>query len=64
MNWLDNYIRKNETGYLMNDNGGLFVSLGDGEYIRHACGDDDDFCDIREITKDEFVSELVRKVMD
>lgn len=57
MNWLDKYIQKNETGYLINKNGGIFVSV-DEEFVRPVKGDDDVW-DLEEISKYDFLHILL-----
>lgn len=57
MVWLDNYIFKNETGYLINKTGGIFVSVDD-EYVRHIKGDSDPL-DLEEMPKDDFLDKLL-----
>lgn len=57
MNWLDNYIKKNKSGYLMNQYGGLFVEV-DGIYVRHVKGDKD-HASLMEISKDSFLDKLI-----
>lgn len=54
---LDNYIYKNETGYLKNSKGGIFVDVGD-DFVRPIKGDDDPI-DLVDITKDEFILKLL-----
>lgn len=58
MNWLDKYIRDKDDGYLINEKGGLFVEIGNGEYMRHAAFDSG-CSDVKSITKDEFLEKLV-----
>jgi hypothetical protein len=57
MNWLDKYIMKNETGYLISDFGGLFVDVGDG-YVRHVKGNINPV-NLSEILKSEFINKLI-----
>jgi hypothetical protein len=57
VNWLDNYITKNENGYLISELGGLFVDVGD-DYVRNAKGNNDSV-NLREISKDEFIKLLI-----
>ena len=57
MAWLDNYISKNEHGYLMNGKGGIFVDRGDN-MVTPIQGDDDP-SDLIDITKEEFISKLL-----
>lgn len=59
MNWLDKYIRDKEDGYLLNEEGGLFVEIGNGEYMRHAAFDNGT-SDVKTISKDEFLERLVK----
>ena len=57
MNWLDNYIRKNNTGYLMNPEGGLFVDVGE-DYVR-AVNEIGEPYDLVEISKSEFLDRML-----
>lgn len=57
MNWLDEYIKKNEAGYLINGRGGIFVSL-DKNYVRHVKGDKE-LENLKEISKDLFIEKLI-----
>lgn len=58
MNWLDDYIKKNETGYLLSEHGGLFVSI-DKERVRHAKGYQKPV-NLKEISKDLFLELLIK----
>ena len=58
MNWLDNYIRKNDSGYFKSSFGGLFVSVGEDQF-RHVKGDNS-ITELKEITCDEFIKVLLR----
>ena len=61
MNWLDNYIADNETGYYINYDGGLWVVADDEHLIHAAFGDDcSDLGSLTEITRDEFIENLIR----
>lgn len=57
MNWLDKYIMKNDTGYLINEFDGLFVDVGD-EYVRHVKGNNVP-ANLKEIPKEEFIKLLI-----
>jgi hypothetical protein len=57
MNWLDDYIFKHETGYLISEFGGLFVDAGN-DYVRHVKGNHNPV-NLKEITKDEFINKLI-----
>ncbi|WCS68985.1 hypothetical protein Goe27_01220 [Bacillus phage vB_BsuM-Goe27] len=59
MNWLDDYIQNNETGYLVGSDDSLWVYV-DEEYIRHAGGSAYQGApiDLREVTKGEFLRKL------
>jgi hypothetical protein len=57
MNWLDKYIMKNDTGYLINGAGGLFVEVGD-ELVRHVKGNNIP-ADLEEISKNRFIEMLI-----
>lgn len=58
MTWLDNYIRKNQSGYLINAKGGIFVDRGN-DMVTPIKGDGDPL-DLVEITKDEFLDKLIK----
>lgn len=58
MNWLDNYIRKNDEGYFINYLDGLFVSVGE-LHFRHVKGDDE-LAGLKEISQDEFLERLIK----
>jgi hypothetical protein len=57
VNWLDDYIYKNDTGYLINDFGGLFVDVGD-DYVKHVKGNTIPN-NLKEISKSEFINKLI-----
>jgi hypothetical protein len=57
MNWLDDYIKNNDSGYLINGAGGLFVEV-DNEHVIHVKGDDWAI-DLIEISKEEFIKRLI-----
>lgn len=57
MNWLDNYIFKNESGYLISVFGGLFVDVGD-DLVRHVKGNTEPL-NLKEITKGKFINKLI-----
>jgi hypothetical protein len=58
MNWLDKYIMKNESGYLINPWNGLFVDVGD-DCVRHVKGNNIP-ADLEEISKQEFINYLIQ----
>lgn len=58
MNWLDTYIKKNDTGYLINPFGGLFVDTGN-EYVRHVKGNNIPI-NLEEISKKKFINYLIQ----
>ncbi|WCS69751.1 hypothetical protein Goe25_01230 [Bacillus phage vB_BsuM-Goe25] len=59
MNWLDDYIQNNETGYFVGSDDSLWVYV-DEEYLRHAGGYAYQAASIelREVSKREFLSRL------
>ncbi|KXZ22382.1 hypothetical protein P4T89_12805 [Bacillus nakamurai] len=60
MNWLDNYIQNNETGYLVGSDEELWVDMKNG-YVRSATGTKEPV-GLIEITKNEFIKKLVERV--
>lgn len=54
---LDNYIQKNEKGYLKNKENGLFVDLGN-DFIQ-PIGNAVDDGELIDITRDEFIQILM-----
>jgi drug/metabolite transporter superfamily protein YnfA len=57
MNWLDDYIKENEKGYLINAYGGLFVAINK-VWVRHVKGDGK-VENLKEIPKEEFIQKLI-----
>jgi hypothetical protein len=57
MNWFDNYVMKNDNGYLVSEFGGLFVDAGGG-FVRHVKGNVNPV-NLKEITKGEFLNKLI-----
>ncbi|MCY8856447.1 hypothetical protein [Bacillus atrophaeus] len=60
MNWLDNFIHNNETGYLVGVDGSLWVDM-DNRYVRCASGIKEPM-GLKEISKEEFIKKLVERV--
>ncbi|MEC4030267.1 hypothetical protein [Bacillus subtilis] len=60
MNWLDNFIQNNETGFLIASDGELWVGMENGD-VRSATGGREPI-DLTEITKKEFIKKLVERV--
>ena len=59
MNWLDDYIAENETGYYESIDGSLWVGYGT-EHVRMAKGNEDSEAFVlNEITRDEFIEKLI-----
>lgn len=57
MNWLDTYIFKNDTGYLISSKNGLFVNIDDN-YVKWVKGNKDPI-GLKDISKDNFISILI-----
>jgi len=57
MNWLDDYLAKNETGYYESEDGSCWVLWGD-DGLRLAIGEGEPKY-LEEITRDRFIEILI-----
>lgn len=58
MNWLDEYIANNKTGYYVGNDGSLWVDAGEKGYVREVKGEGN-LVSLQEITRDDFIEKLI-----
>lgn len=63
MNWLDDYMAENETGYYVDTSGGYWVMVEEG-VVRFAFGDrsqldEEGTLDLSKVSRNDFVRKLI-----